>query len=296
MRGGEGPQVQKEKNYLQERRVDIMAFRRQGFTLIELLVVIAIIAILAAMLLPALNAAKMKAVAVQCMSNQRQLLLASLMYASDNKEYWPINADKSVFYQGKPSWVSGDLDWTTGQQNTNIAYVANDTYSLLGSYLSRNYNVFACPVTAHFVSPPQRSKGWTHRARSCAMDAALGDGNKFGAPSDPFGWTSWYVAKKTTDLHTPGPSRVWVLMDEHPDSIDDGILYSANYAVSALPEIPGCQHAGACGIGFADGHAEIHKWTGKFSNQPVTYVQGGGHPLPLSDPDNVWLAQHTPYQ
>jgi len=272
-----------------------MRIRRQGFTLIELLVVIAIIAILAAMLLPALNAAKARAVAVECMGNQRQLLLGSLMYAGDNHESWPINADKSVFYQGKPSWISGVLDWTSGQQNTNTAYLVNDTYSLLGTYVGRNYKVFACPVASRYLSRLQRSKGWTYRARSCAMNAALGDGNKFGAPSYPFGWSSWYCAKKTTDLHTPGPSWVWVFMDEHPDSIDDGILYSANYAVSALPEIPGCQHTGACGIGFADGHAEIHKWTGKFSDQPVTYVQGGGHPLPLSDPDNIWLAQHTPY-
>ena len=179
------------------------------------------------------------------------------------------------------------MDWTTGQQNTNKDYLVNDTFSLLGGSLAKSFKVFACPA-ANYVSAAQRAVGWTARARSVAMSGAVGAGNKFD-----FGWTSWYVAAKTTDFHSPGPSDVWVFMDEHPDTIDDALLYTANYAVSTLVEIPGSQHAGACGVTYADGHSDIHKWRGKFADQPVTYTRASCS-ISLTDPDMIWLAQRTP--
>ena len=82
-------------------------------------------------------------------------------------------------------------------------------------------------------------------------------------------------------------------MDEHPDTIDDALLYTANYAVSTLVEIPGPQHAGAGGVTYADIHCDIHKWRGRFANQPATYSRASG-PISLTDPDMIWLAQRTP--
>ncbi len=263
---------------------------RTGFTLIELLVVIAIIAILAAMLMPALNKAKIRAVSAQCMGNSKQLGLAWVMYSGENRESLPINSDWCGSYNGIPSWVTSVMDWGTGSDNTNMVKLVKDGSSLLGSYLGSNYKVFACPA-ANFVKDQQRALGWDHRVRSVAMNGSVGDGSKFGT-----GWANVHIVKKSTEFHTPGPSDVWLFLDEHPDSIDDETFYTPNYTagITKLLEIPGCQHAGACGVTFADGHSEIHKWKGKFSSQPVTYSYTINVTISSSDPDLAWLAQRTP--
>jgi prepilin-type processing-associated H-X9-DG protein len=228
------------------------------------------------------------------------------MYSGDNAEQLALNMDPrnnnqspQYLLNGSPAWITGIIDWTTASYNTNTDEVVNDKYSLFGAYLGRSAKVFACPA-ANFVSPKgspsQSSLGWANRVRSVAMNAAVGGGPKY--PISNFGWNqaTWYVAKKSTDFHTPGASDVWVFSDEHPDSIDDAIMYTANYAVDEFTELPGNQHGGACGMAFADGHSIVYKWNGPTmqAHQAVTFTQVQQVPCSLTDSDMLYLAAHTP--
>lgn len=270
---------------------------RRAFTLLELLVALAMVAVLAALMLPALAGTQPKTTkAFQCLNNMRQLTLAWTIYAGDYHDRLAINSDPhvngSTTYNGSPSWVTGTLDWTTSQANTNTTYLVG-TSSLLGNYVGKSPQVFACPATACFVSPVQRALGWTGRSRSVAMNAAIGDGYK--NTSTHFGWTNWYCAKKMTDFHTPSPGGVWVFSDEHPDSIDDGLMYSPSYPTTSFVELPGCQHDNGCGMSFADGRAEIHRWKGAIVPQPVKLTQfPGGVTCSRDDQDMLFMSSHTP--
>jgi prepilin-type N-terminal cleavage/methylation domain-containing protein/prepilin-type processing-associated H-X9-DG protein len=286
--------MQPQENFRIERT-------KKGFTLIELLVVIAIIAILASILLPALAKAKVRAQVITDMSNKKQLTLAWIMFAGDNNDTLVLNADASATVNGTPSWVSDTMNWTPNQQNTNVAYL---TTNQLGPYCSGQYKIYTSPGD-NFVSPIQRAVGYNQRVRSVAMDAAVGGpavgGSGSGAkpPSSLSSLNPFFCAVKMSQLIQPGPSRSWVFINEHPDSIDDGIFYDDPRASSGngtLIELPSAYLGGGCGISFADGHAEVHQWqTGAFI-VPVRYTRYPPNPgiAYTQNPDLAWLAQHTP--
>jgi prepilin-type N-terminal cleavage/methylation domain-containing protein/prepilin-type processing-associated H-X9-DG protein len=270
---------------------------RAAFTLIELLVVIAIIAILAALLLPALARAKQKAQAIQCMNNNKQLGLAWQMYSGDNNDRLVINGDQHHPDPRYPvSWVSGILDWNVGvfSDNTNTMWLTDDRAALLGPYVAKSSKIFWCP-TDTYLKDQQRQWGWHNRVRSVSMDAAVGDGPKYSA----FSWLS-YVARKSGDFIAPGPSDSWVFTDEHPDAIDDAILYTnpgCTNGTGSFTELPSSDHGGACGMGFADGHAEIHKWRDPNTLRGVVYKEGAADNVSVvNSADLAWLAQKTPHR
>src|SRR6266481_93271 len=129
-----------------------------AFTLIELLVVIAIIAILAAMLLPAISRAKIKAEGILCMSNNKQLLLAWSMYADDHNGTLVMNPNQGPLNPGWAYWVYGNVNWGTGPENTNYSYIVSPLYAKLAPYTSMTRNLYKCP-SDKFLSAAQRAYG-----------------------------------------------------------------------------------------------------------------------------------------
>jgi prepilin-type N-terminal cleavage/methylation domain-containing protein len=271
----------------------------RAFTLIELLVVIAIIAILAAMLLPALSRAKCRAQSTSCMNNLKQLMLAWQMYLHDNNDRIVISLHGGGAKSGAgdprygTGWVEGWLDWSISfPDTTNVNYLIDEKYARLGNYVARSPKIFKCPAD-NYLSAPQRQSGWTARVRSLSGNIGVGDGNAEDGP-----WDGIYKHfKKASDLLYPGAAGTWVFVDEHPDSMNDAGFF--NPYQTEFIDIPSALHCGACGFSFADGHAEIHKWIGCMTQpraQKVVAVDGNylNHGIvgKVNDPDIHWMSYH----
>ena len=264
----------------------------RAFTLIELLVVIAIIAILAAMLLPALGKAKQKTQGIYCINNLKQLMLGWQMYTHDNNDKIVI-AVHGGYAQGGAGdpkwgmgWVEGWLDWTTSTDNTNVLFLTSDKYARLAQYVGRSKNVFKCPAD-NFASGPQRAQGWQSRCRSLSGNINVGEGNYETGPTDPI----YKHIKKMSDFVFQPPVDNWVFVDEHPDSINDAGFFNPHQ--TAWVDVPATYHNGAGGFSFADGHAEIHKWRGSLATgraRSVIFQDIGVITGKMGDPDISWVS------
>jgi len=236
-----------------------------AFTLIEMLVVIAIIGILAALLLPALAAAKTKAQLRACNNDLHQLALGCQMYAHDNNSElvssWPLGWDSYVVnpYSWCPGWAStSDQDLTYGPAPQ---FSATNIYALqqgaIWSYV-RVANVYRCPSDDRNIDglPVVRSYSMNSWMAGRSMNDPTG-ASTYPTPENDASLT-YTLFRKESDIHEP--SKTWVLIDEDGSTINDSLFLVDMATNNTAVDLPTTRHGPTYDLEFADGHIENERW------------------------------------
>jgi type II secretory pathway pseudopilin PulG len=270
-----------------------------AFTLVELLVVVGCVALLTAMLLPAIAGAKPSATAAVCLRNLKQLSAAWAMYAHDSRDILLASDTLPSNPFGRIIWFNGGEDWSPNNPS-NWDINRDMVKSPIWRYANQDSSVFKCPEDKSTILV---SGANIPRVRGYSMNNAFGTGEWLDKSYNQ-SQTVWRIYQKTTDIMVP--AKTFLFADEHPNSINDAALMVACTGAqpgdpdssAQLIDWPASYHYdGACGFSFADGRAEIHRWKGTYIKHSIAY--GSNNYIPLNIPagdsavDIRWLAANT---
>lgn len=263
-----------------------------AFTLVELLTVIAIGAILALLATMAAARTKEKAKSISCANNLRNLHGAWLMYATDNGDRLAHNlggglSTRSIGPRSDLNWVNNILNWELDSDNTNLAFAANGP---LAPFLNKG-SVHRCPSDVA-LSDTQRRAGWSNRVRSYSMNAMVGDAGENSLLGANIFNPDYRQFIRLADFARP--AGIFVFIEEHPDSINDGYFLN-RIEDSQWLDLPASSHNGGAWLTFADGHVENHHWIEANTRKPP---KPDCALLPLAVPnaqrlDFDWLMERT---
>jgi prepilin-type N-terminal cleavage/methylation domain-containing protein len=254
---------------------------QRAFTLIELLVVIAIIAILAAMLLPALAKAKMQGKRVRCISNQKQLAVTWMLYVSDNNDWVPFNGNSQSPTTGVKFWVQGAF--FDPNQNSD-RFMLDPAYAQFANYL-KTTKVYTCPtdvltVKVNGVDQP--------KLRSYSLNAYVG----WTGPWDGRMSSAFRIFRKQAEMVASMPTGTYLFLDVHPKSIC-WPYFGMHMAREAFFNFPGSSHNKSGVISFSDGHIETRRWKDARTVAAVSPEYHDHNDISPHNPDWTWLRDRT---
>jgi prepilin-type processing-associated H-X9-DG protein len=273
-----------------------------AFTFVELLVVIATLGLLAVMLLPALAKTGPNTQAFQCLNNLRQIQHGWLIYSTDNNDRIVPSVGQGPLQvsllpnpytdPGNPEnqWIYGDMQQPAAAANVNLLKVG-----LIFPY-APNVALFKCPAdrrTLFFGRTPPSGGVDAPTVRSISMNGYMSPiVDKIQTSTAPLN-SNYRIFRKQSDIAVMGAANCWVMLDENPWSINDGwFCADPSPTASSWMDKPATYHNNACGLSFADGHTELHKWRdGNLINYNGPF--NTGVPATHGVGDITWLGQRT---
>jgi len=264
---------------------------KQAFTLVELVVIVAAVGVLGLLLAPALASARSDSRAVLCANNLRQVTMAWNMYVDQGGGLFPPNLTSDSGFRAK-SWVDGVLDYNGSIDDTNT-YCLTGSNACLSRYI-KDPAVYKCPADQ---SCQYGSQGLP-RNRSISMNGAIGP-NDQGTTTDQGLWlpaSLYKVYIKMADVIQPSPANLWLLTEEHPNSINDGsfaVEMPTSPNVGGWIDWPAKYHEKSCNFAFVDGHVVLHKWVTPSSILYMSYGPVSTYVPTFNFTDIQWVARRT---